>query len=169
MKKGIVAIIGILVVMLALGGMAYGQGKATGRMPGQTQAAGPTKVNINLATAQEMQKIPGMTQTLAQDIINYRMANGPFGSVNDLKHVKGITDQSMESLRLHVQVKSNLNTSSAQDLSKVPGVSRTVAQNIVSYREANGPFSSMDDLKRVSGVDDYTLGLMKKFIEVEGK
>ena len=43
----------------------------------------------------------------------------------------------------------DLNTASAPLLSRVAGVSATVAQNIVAYREEHGPFSSRSELKKV--------------------
>ncbi len=40
-----------------------------------------------------------------------------------------------------------------------------MAQNIVRYREANGP-GSVDDLNRVSGMNDFKINMIKKYIQV---
>ncbi len=51
----------------------------------------------------------------------------------------------------------NLNTASASELEALPGIGATKAAAIVSDRETNGPFASVDDLARVSGVGDKTV------------
>jgi comEA protein len=48
------------------------------------------KVNINTATAVELDKIPGIGPTKAQAIVDYRTQNGNFTSIEDIQKVKGI-------------------------------------------------------------------------------
>ena len=48
----------------------------------------------------------------------------------------------------------NINNASAQELESLPGVGEVTAQKIVDDRQAQGPFSSKEDLKRVSGIGD---------------
>lgn len=60
----------------------------------------------------------------------------------------------------------DVNTASAQELQSVPGIDQTLAQNIVSYREANGPFASVDDLLKVSGMDQQKLDSIRSSITV---
>ncbi len=43
------------------------------------------------------------------------------------------------------------------DLQTVSGIGQKRAQDIIAYREANGPFRSVDDLKNVSGIERKTL------------
>ncbi len=180
MKKGIIVMIGILVVMLAFGGMAYAQdksgqgmqqqkqvqGQSQGKGQMQAQQLGAKKLNINTATAQEIQRIPGLNQNLAQNIIDYRTANGAYGSIDALTKVSGIEKQSLDTLRQYLMVKYDLNAATAQELARVPGIHQALAQNIVRYREANGPFGSVDDLNRVSGMNDFKIDMIKKYIQV---
>lgn len=56
--------------------------------------------------------------------------------------------------------KVNINTASAEQLDTLPGVGESTAQKIIADREANGPFSSPEDLKRVPGIGD------KKYAEL---
>lgn len=62
------------------------------------------KVNINTATAEELSSLPGIGPTRAQSIIEYRTANGPFQSIEDIKNVKGIGDATFEKLKDKITV-----------------------------------------------------------------
>ncbi len=48
------------------------------------------QVNLNASTAKELQQLPGIGKGLSQRIVEYRTANGPFKSVEELIRVKGI-------------------------------------------------------------------------------
>lgn len=48
------------------------------------------QLNINTASSADLDGLPGIGQALAQRIDEYRTANGPFKSVEDLRNVKGI-------------------------------------------------------------------------------
>ncbi len=69
----------------------------------QTEAATGT-INLNTATATELQTISGIGAKRAQDIIDYREANGGFTSVEELKNVSGIGDKTLEKLKSEVSI-----------------------------------------------------------------
>ncbi|HOI07652.1 MAG TPA: helix-hairpin-helix domain-containing protein [Deltaproteobacteria bacterium] len=86
---------------------AAGPGAQTGTEAGGQQEMGTAQqgmVDINTASVQELQTIPGIDATLAQNIVSYRDANGPFASVDDLSKVQGMDQQKLDSIRSSVMV-----------------------------------------------------------------
>lgn len=63
-----------------------------------TEASRP-RININTATAEELDVLPGVGEVTAARIIAYRDENGPFRSVDDLIHVEGIADRTIDAFR----------------------------------------------------------------------
>ncbi len=61
------------------------------------------KVNINAASAEDLQTLPGIGPVLSSRIIEAR-AKGRFSSVDDLRKVKGIGPKTLEKLRPHAEV-----------------------------------------------------------------
>ncbi|HPN72528.1 MAG TPA: helix-hairpin-helix domain-containing protein, partial [Candidatus Omnitrophota bacterium] len=62
------------------------------------------KVNINTATLEELQTIPGVGPVLAERILEYRQTNGDFESIEDLLKVSGIGEKKLESIREYVDI-----------------------------------------------------------------
>ncbi len=58
-----------------------------------------SKININTATAAELDKLPGVGPAMAGRIVEYRNANGPFKEGADLKNVKGLGEAKYEKLK----------------------------------------------------------------------
>jgi len=62
--------------------------------------------------------------------------------------------------------KVNINTADQAQLETLPGIGNVKAQNIISYRQENGPFKSPEDLINVNGIGEKTLEGMKDLITV---
>lgn len=63
-----------------------------------------SKVNINTANKEKLETLPGIGETTAQKIIDYREANGKFNNIEDLKNVSGIGDAKFNSLKDKITV-----------------------------------------------------------------
>ena len=75
-----------------------GQGVDPSAVSANTSSAVPGKVNINSATADELQQLNGVGPALAQRIVDDRKTNGAFVTIEDLKRVSGIGDKKFASL-----------------------------------------------------------------------
>ena len=76
-------------------------------------------VNVNTATSEQLQLLPGVGPALAERIIEFREANGPFKKVDELVAVRGIGDKSLARLKPYVV------TSGATDLTEKVKVPKT--------------------------------------------
>lgn len=70
---------------------------AVGAAPGTGPDAGP--VNLNTATAAELEALPGVGPVLAQHIVDYRTRHGGFRSVSELRQVDGVGDSRFAQLK----------------------------------------------------------------------
>lgn len=69
----------------------------------QAQAGG--KININTATVEELETLPGIGPTYAQRIIEYRQEKGPFKSIEEIKNVQGIGEATFEKFKDMITVR----------------------------------------------------------------
>src|SRR5262245_47739175 len=87
-----------LAAVVVLGAVpAHGQTPAAPAVASATQGV----VNINTATAEELELLPGVGPARARAILEYRKAQGEFKQVDDLRQVAGIGDRALEQLRPH--------------------------------------------------------------------
>jgi len=63
--------------------------------------------------------------------------------------------------------KININKADVATLATLPGIGPSKAQSILTYREENGQFQTIDDLKNVSGIGDKTFEKLKDAITVK--
>ena len=61
-------------------------------------------INLNTATSDELQQVPGIGPVTAEKILQMRKAYGPFKSVDDLRAIKGIGPKRLEKMRKYLTV-----------------------------------------------------------------
>jgi competence protein ComEA len=81
------------------------QGEAAPSAPNGSAPNAPTeKININTATVEELDKLPGIGPSIAKAIVDYRTKNGPFKKIEDINDVKGIGDALFEKIKDQITV-----------------------------------------------------------------
>jgi competence protein ComEA len=81
-----------------------GGGGAQAPSSGATAASSGGLVNLNTATAADLETLPGVGPATAQKIIAYRTDHGGFRTVDDLLNVAGIGPRKLDQIRPHVTV-----------------------------------------------------------------
>ncbi|MFO7154312.1 MAG: helix-hairpin-helix domain-containing protein [Caldicoprobacter oshimai] len=111
---------------------------------GATEEADLEKVNLALRVQDEgMYKIP----KIGEELLEQNPA------------VSGTTSE-------QGQQKVNINTADEATLDTLPGIGPSKAKRIIEYREQNGPFKSVEEIKNVSGIGDKTFEQLKDLITV---
>jgi len=79
---------------------------AVGFVAGAAQKKHPPEqpLDLNSATAKELQELPGIGPTTAQAIVDFRVKSGPFRRVEDLLAIPKITKERLEKIRPYVKV-----------------------------------------------------------------
>lgn len=64
-------------------------------------------------------------------------------------------------------IKVNINTATQSELETINGVGPSIAAKIIKYREDNGKYKSIEDLKNVGGIGEEKFNSMKEQIRVK--
>ncbi|MFH1673131.1 MAG: helix-hairpin-helix domain-containing protein [Pseudomonadota bacterium] len=92
-KKGLFAVCLALVAMFLIFSVALADSQGT-----------MEQLDINQASAEDLCSLKGIDTVKASAIVEYREAHGPFTSIEDIKHVKGIGDQTFENIKDNISV-----------------------------------------------------------------
>lgn len=91
---------------------------------------------------------------------------------NDVKNDAHVTEtKTEEKTEEKVEVETintliNINTDGIDKLTTLPGIGESKAKTIIEYRETNGNFKTIEDLKNVSGIGDSTFEKIKNLITI---
>lgn len=87
-------LVSLLFLSLAISGVAFAGKKKPPARP----------VNINTATSEELQQVPGIGPATAQKILQMRKSYGPFKSVDDLLAIRGLGEKRLGKMRKYLTV-----------------------------------------------------------------
>lgn len=121
---------------------------------GVTDKANLSKVNLAYKLADGMKiYIPSIYDEDEQEYISQKSGNNVV-----VDEGKGIVSNKEDSIMV------NINTASEEELKKLPGIGSSIAIRIINYRNENGKFKTIEDLKNVSGIGDAKFNNIKNYI-----
>jgi competence ComEA-like helix-hairpin-helix protein len=132
----------------------------------------PIAILLNASDSMSWEQLPGIGPVLAARIVNYREKLGGFHSITQLKEVYGLTDSVYEKISPLIKIdegalkKIDLNKASLEELKMHPHLRWKIANAIIRYREANGPFQSVEDLKNIWSLPPETILKIEPYLIV---
>jgi competence ComEA-like helix-hairpin-helix protein len=139
------------------------------------------RIDPNTAPPEQLARLPRVGPALAERIVAHRDANGPFRSLDDLGAVAGIGPALLQGVAPHVTLPArpvatfgtgqagariDVNRATAEELQRLPGIGPALAERIVAFRQANGPFRAVEDLEQVSGIGSRSLERLRDAVRV---
>jgi competence protein ComEA len=76
----------------------------TSQAPAHAKPAATATVNLNTATAADLEALPGIGAKTAARIVEYRQKNGPFKKVEELMNVRGVGEKNFLKLKPQITV-----------------------------------------------------------------
>jgi len=115
-------------------------------------------IDLNSASAEQLQHISGIGEKLSARIIKFRDRLGGFLVEEQLYDVYGLDEEvvkrALSQFKIITKpeiVKINVNTATAEELSKLIYIQKPVAVGIVNYRNLNGSINSLNELLNIEG------------------
>jgi competence ComEA-like helix-hairpin-helix protein len=127
-------------------------------------------IELNTADSIDLQQIPGIGPSFARRIIKYRNMLGGFWSKHQLMEVYGMDSSKYNSIRKNITIdksnisKININSSQVKGFIKHPYFEFYLAKSIITYREENGVFTNIEEVKNVKLIYDELFEKIKPYI-----
>lgn len=134
-------------------------------------AAGGVKDNADLQNINLVYKLTGNVMLRIRSV--EEVSKEPDGGseagsgVKIIKDSGGAVVENSKSSGLADDGKVNINTASGAELESLPGIGKATAKDILAYREKNGDFKSIEDIKKVPGIKEGRFNSIKDYITVD--
>lgn len=132
------------------------------------------KIDLNKATAQELQQVSGIGEALSERIINYRNTLGGFSDDVQLYEVYGLSPQVVERIKNLFTVKTpktirkiNINSASASDLSTIPGISFDLGKKMWEFVKVREGIQALAELEKIEGITAKKIERFQLYLSVE--
>ena len=112
---------------------------------------------IYIPTKEEVKEATELRNSLTENQ-NYIISESGNGVISDSKNGKNNNEKGVG--------KVDINKASRDELNTLPGIGDVTAERIIEYRENNGDFSKIEDLKEVSGIGEAKYEKIKEMITV---
>jgi DNA uptake protein ComE-like DNA-binding protein len=115
-------------------------------------------IDINKATAEDLIKIYGIGEAIAERILKQKESLGGFVAMEQLSEVWGLSPEVIGNLNKHFKIyalpnfkKIDINNASIKELAQFPYFKYALAKQIVTYRSMNGDIHNIEDLTKIKG------------------
>lgn len=132
------------------------------------------KLDLNSATAEQLQKVYGIGPSYSQRIIKYRHKINGFHSFIELQEVYGLTPEVIQNIKNNFTIKTprvitkiNLNTATKDQLVTIKYIDYEVAYNIIEERTLRDGFKSIDELTKVNGFPVNKIQIIKLSLHLD--
>ena len=132
------------------------------------------KIDLNLATRLQLQKVYGVGEKLSEGIIRYREKYNGFVSEAELTEVWGLSPEVIERIKEQFTVKTpriitklNLNIVSRDQLVTIPHIDYEIANNIIEERTLRDGFTSIDDLTKVEHFPINKIEIIRLYLQLK--
>ena len=128
--------------------------------PAKNYSSRYTIIDINTADTTAFISLPGIGSKLAARIINFRDKLGGFYTINQVGETFGLPDSSFQKIKQYLKLentsirKININTATVDELKMHPYLKWSLANPIIAYRNEHGPFTKVEDIKKVMAVTE---------------
>ena len=116
-------------------------------------------MKIHIPTKEETEAIKNNESTIAESYVT-----SSSGGINSEELTNSTQGNSASTTS---RGKVNINTASQEELDALPGIGPSIATKIIDYREQNGKFNSIEEIKEVSGIGDAKYDKIKDSITVK--
>ncbi|MBL86136.1 MAG: competence protein ComEA [Winogradskyella sp.] len=131
------------------------------------------KVDLNKATASQLQKVYGVGEKLSDRIIKYRTKFGGFIADVELSEVYGLMPEVIERIREDFTVKTpraiqtyNINSATRDELVLIKYIDYEVANNIIEERTLREGFRSFEELTKIEDFPIKKLEIIKLYLRL---
>lgn len=131
------------------------------------------KIDLNKATASQLQKVYGVGEKLSQRIISYRAKYGGFIADVELTEVYGLMPEVVDRIKNDFTVKTpraiktyNLNTATRDDLVLIKYIDYEIANQIIEERTLREGFSSFEELTKIEDFPIKKLEIIKLYLRL---
>ncbi|WP_375238730.1 ComEA family DNA-binding protein [Aurantibacter sp.] len=131
-------------------------------------------IDINKASAIELQAIYGIGESFSERIITYRNKfEGGFASLDELYAIYGLTEETITQIKTDCFIGNpraistlNINTATRNELVKIPFIDYEIAFNILEYRTLHEKYSSLDELLRINNFPNSKIKIIKLYLHL---
>jgi len=132
------------------------------------------KVDLNITTQEQLEKVNGIGKVKSKKIIDYRNKLGGFSDDIQIYQLYGLDYQVINKVLNEFTVKTpkeivkmNFNSISASDIATIPGISFDLAKRIWEYRILNEQIESFSQLQNIEGLTKRKLQGIQLYLKIE--